>query len=106
MMTDGSWAPYSLLLRVTSCHGRRGANFEIVSSVAVVTLFFDVDHAAEGGALVREVSMAYNKLVRESPRVLQAIGENLSAWLNAPTDAQLSKLGGLFDVCRASIRPG
>ncbi len=83
-----------------------GATFEIVSSVSVVTLFFDAKHAAEGGTLVNEVSTAYNKLVRENPRVLQAIGQNLSEWLSAPTDAQLSKLGDLFEVCRASVRPG
>jgi NAD(P)-dependent dehydrogenase (short-subunit alcohol dehydrogenase family) len=83
-----------------------GAVFEFVSSAAVITLFFDVDHAAEGGTLVHEVSTAYNKMVRESPLVLQAIGENLSAWLSAPSEAQLSKLGGPFDVCRASIRSG
>ncbi len=83
-----------------------GTEFEIVSSVAVIGLFYDAHNAAEGGELVREVANAFNGLAREKPQLLQAIGQNITKWFDEPTDAQLSKLADLFGVCRENISRG
>ncbi|MBZ0227531.1 MAG: hypothetical protein K8F58_03610 [Bauldia sp.] len=81
-----------------------GAQFEMVSSVAVIGLFFDLRNAREGGALVNEVANAYNKLaLQDGGQTLQAIGQNIAGWINEPSDARLSRLADLFAVCRENV---
>lgn len=81
-----------------------GAEFEMVSSIAVIAMFFDPDTALDGAQLVQEVGSAFNKMVhRDGSKDLQAIGQSIAGWINDPTDARLASLAELFKVCREHI---
>ncbi|MGE0061433.1 MAG: hypothetical protein AB7T86_05070 [Xanthobacteraceae bacterium] len=75
-----------------------GGTFEIVSSVAAGFVTSVRDDPERQGLFVRELIEAFNG--RASASTVTAIGRTTISLLNEPTDKELARLAGLFELSR------
>lgn len=75
-----------------------GAPFETVSSIVPIALF-GPDYASA----LNELIDSYNQMTQEKSKVVEAIGQNIAKFINAPSDEQIRKLADLFNVCDSGV---
>ena len=91
-----------LFALIASNHFSRltGDDFEMASSLAVVSVCTDLSEASD---LLAGVIQAYNSMVDAGDKSVEAVGQNVARWTSDPCDANLARLRALFRIFRESV---